>query len=166
MRIICYLLSVLALLSCSSKKIAGRNLKTIGKDFRMEYADGSHSKDTNAWAISLSEIFKLDNPEKKPITIGFDASGDLKVSCTNALGGENFRAFKGKSTKRGYEIYFEKKRIPFAPVYSVTQIDRVRVRITHDSTLVVDRYYNHTAMIALMAGGHSSKRQYQFKKIR
>lgn len=110
-------------------------------------------------------LFGIDQSAKE-VKIYFDNQGDLRVAYKDPnLNIERFKSFKGKF-KRGYfEIYFEKKRVVIPPFYWTTQINRLRIGVEKDSTLIVERYSNHSGMILLMAGGSSSKIYYRYAAL-
>lgn len=149
--------------ACGPAKISKRETDSLPRDFKMTFKN--QPIDSTAH-VSLASIFGLGNPADGKVSVEFDRQGDLKLRCKNNVGAAYFVAYKGKSKKEFYEIYFRKKRIPFYPVYAITDVSRVRLRLTADSTLVVDHYRNNSGMIAFMAAGQSSKMQYQFKKIK
>ena len=158
-----FLLLILICCACGPAKMSKHETDPLPEDFELTFNNQPTDSSANT---SLASIFGLGNPADGKVSVKFDHQGDLKLSCKNNLGGEYFVAYKGKSKKNCYEIYFRKRHIPFYPVYAMTDVSRVRLRITGDSTLVVNHYWNRSGMILIMAAGHSSKKQYQFKKVK
>ncbi|MBL7952957.1 MAG: hypothetical protein JNM62_14710 [Flavobacteriales bacterium] len=79
--------------------------------------------------------------------------------------------FTGRFSKRGYvEIFTHKdiKEVPpaFPIIHGSRQVNRIRLTLTNDGSLVIDNKWENTANIFLMAGGGSGRSQYFFRPVR
>ena len=163
MKTLAFLLVALCFISCSTVKIRTKDLQALKSKSVSSFNDIAIKPDSLAHSMRLTNLFGLEKSYDDLVKISVEPSGELKIISKNVLGGNNFIVFKGKSKKHYYEIYLEKKRIPFPPIYSISKINRIRLSISDEGLLVVNMYRNHSGMILLMAAGSSSKNQYRFQ---
>ncbi|MEO5775615.1 MAG: hypothetical protein ABIQ27_01840 [Flavobacterium sp.] len=150
------------LMSCASeKKIKNRDLMKIDSSLDRTFSNKDFTKQNK----TLTSLFEMNRLTDKEINLSFDKEGDLKISYKDALGGDRFRCFNGKFKRNFFEVYLEKKRIPFPPIYWITQVNRLRISLDKENNLIIDSYFNHSGMILMMAAGSSNKEQFIFKPI-
>ena len=154
------------ILSCSSKKgFIKKDLTSINSSFKSDYYAVNFSIDSVKNTVQLLRLFRLSDSSVSSVSLSFDKENDFKISYKNFLGGNSYRTFKGTFKKNYYEIFLEKKRINIPLIYGKTAIDRIRIRVMKDSTLIVENYYNHSGNIFLIAAGSSNKTYAMFNKI-
>lgn len=154
--------SCLLLVSCvTNKTVSKRDLVNVNSSLNKAFSNTASSHPD----VTLTNLFEMNGMTNKQVTVSFDKEGDIKISYKDMLEGERFKCFKGKFKKRYYEIYLEKKRIPFPPIYWLTQVNRLRISLDKENNLLVDKYFNHSGMILMMSAGTSSKDQFIFKPI-
>ena len=154
--------------SCSTyKKVKNKDLVKINESFQNNYNAISFSKDSteNNRKTSLQDLFGISNNSSN-LLIKINDNSELEIQFKNVLGGKESRYFKGKFKKKYFEIYLEKKRIPFAPIYNIIQVNRFRVSLDKNNNIIIDHYFNHSGMILMMAGGTIYKEQFQFQSIK
>lgn len=153
--------------SCSTYKIIkNKNLVQLKKNIEAQYLSKSTFIDSikTPQEINIQSLFRLNNKDSNCIVL-IDSNSDLIIKYKNVLGGVEQRSFKGKFRRKYFEIYLEKKLIPFAPIYGLTSISRLRIALDKKNNLIIDHYENHSGVILLMAGGSSNKEQFSFKQI-
>jgi hypothetical protein len=184
----CLLIIVsLCLTSCatqkeiSKKEIPERELIGLNKGFSMSFSNiplVNNSKCIQNSLLSLLEI-KQRQPENElmrlnevnpnlindSIKIVIQENGDLKINYINENGKLDSKSFKGKMRKRDYKLFLQKERIFILPIIWWTNVDRLKISLTKDATLVVKKYANHSGMMLFMAAGYSYDAQYLFKTI-
>jgi hypothetical protein len=164
-KLILILTTSFVLFSCStSKNFKNNNLTAINSSFNANYYAINSSVDSAKSSIQLLQLFRLSDANVSSVSISFDKDNNFKIRYKNFLGGSSYNTFKGKFKKNYYEIFLEKNRNTIPLIYSKTEIDRIRIRIMKDSTLVVENYYNHSGSVFLMAAGSSNKTYALFKK--
>lgn len=152
--------------SCSSSKgFMKKDLTSINSSFKADYCAVNSSIERTKNTVQLLRLFRLSDSSVSSVSLSFDKENDFKISYKNFLGGNSYKTFKGKFKKNYYEIFLEKKRINIPLIYGKTAIDRIRIRVLKDSTLIVENYYNHSGNIFLMAAGSSNKTYAKFNKI-
>lgn len=152
-------LAVLMILitSCASRNVFQKKEMAISDKLHLKLDTG----DANSDFLSLFGIYE----KAEEVYVKFDASGDFRVEYkSNYLGRNGFRAFSGKFKKNYYEIYLSKENVFLPPVYCRTNIDRIRLTVLNDSTLVVDKYINRSGMVLLFAAGSDHRAQYSYTK--
>jgi len=155
------ILFVIVLTSCSTNNFKKKNLLPIDSNLNFVISNESQSIGDRDF-LSLFGIAQ----NAKDVKINFDSSGDFRITYKNPyLKGDQFQAFKGKFKKKFFEIYLEKKRVVAPPIYWVTQINRLRIAIEKDSTLVVERHYDHSGMILFMGAGSTFTSVQRYSKI-
>lgn len=160
--LLCSLLSV----SCRSyMTLKNKDFIKIDENFNGNYKSASVFIDSikTKRNTNIQSLFGLKNNDSD-LFFKINSKSELEIEYKNILGGTEKRFFKGKFRRKYFEIYLEKKRIPFAPIYSITSINRLRVAIDNQNNLVINHYENHSGMILLMAGGSSIKEQFIFKQ--
>lgn len=152
----------LFLMSCGSQNKV-RNSDLIQVDTTL--CQTFHNNDSQKKYQTLTSLFGMQFQKDNQAEVRFDKDGDLKISYKDDKGILRYQCFKGRIKKKYFEIFFEKYRKDIPLIYGKTQIHRIRVKLTKDSTLIVQRYFNRSGHVFLMAAGSSSKEQYQFKPI-
>lgn len=165
-KLISLLTTSFVLFSCSSSKnFKNDELTKINPLFKAAYRPVNTPVDSSKGTVQLLRLFRLSDSNVASVSISFDKNNDFKIRYTNFLGGTSSSTFKGKFKKNYYEIFLEKNRKSFPLIYSKTAIERIRIGIMKDSTLVVETYYNHSGSVFLMAAGSSNKTYATFNKI-
>ena len=165
-KLILILTTSFVLWSCStSKNFKNNDLNSLNSSFKADYRADDAPNDSTKSTVKLLRLFRLSDSSVSSVSISFDKDNDFKIRYKNFLGGNSYKTFKGKFKKNYYEIYLEKNRKCIPLIYSKTAIDRIRIRITKDSTLLVENYYNHSGSFFLMAAGSSNKTYAKFNKI-
>lgn len=150
------LVMTLLLSSCATRNVF-REKEAVNKELDFTLDNTSSNTD-------FLLLFGITE-KAKTVRVRFDASGDCRIEYkSNYLGRDGFRAFSGKFKKNYYEIYLAKKRVFFPPVYCKTDVNRIRLTVRNDSTLVVDQYWNRSGMALLFAAGGSNRTQYTYKQ--
>ena len=145
------------LTSCASRNVFQKKEMAINKELKLTLDNSA----TNWDFLSLFGIYE----KAELVHVKFDASGDFRVEYkSNYLGRNGFKAFKGSFKKNYFEIYLDKKNVFLPPVYCKTNINRIRLTVLNDSTLVVDQYINRSGMVVLFAAGTSHRSQYSYNK--
>jgi hypothetical protein len=166
-KLIFMLIASFVVFSCGiSKNFKNDDLTTINPSFKADYWAYSSPIDSCKNTDQILRMFRLNDPNVDNVSISFDMNNDFRMKYKNFLGGNSYKTFKGKFKKNYYEIYLEKNRKSIPLIYNKTTIERIRIRIMKDSTLIVEKYYNHSGYILLMAAGNSSKTYFKFKKIK
>ena len=148
--------------SCASKDFRKKDLLEMDQKLNLVIDNQS----TNIEGKEFLKLFGI-NHSATEVTMKFDVSGELRISYKDPqLKDLQQKVFKGKFKKKYFEIYFEKKRVVFPPIYWVVQIDRLRLAVGKDATLIAQKYYDHSGMILLMGAGSSytSYNRYSFSK--
>jgi len=154
------------LFSCSAtKNFKNDDLAIIKPSFKAAYSAVNTPTDSTKSTVQLLRLFRLHDSNVTSVSISFDKNNDFKIRYTNFLGGASSSTFKGKFKRNYYEIFLEKSRKSIPLLYSKTAIDRIRIRIMKDSSMVVETYYNHSGSVFLMAAGSSNKTYATFNKI-
>ena len=173
---IVYVIVIIIFSSCSTgMKIRTKNFIEITNDFSGTFNVNPHnvqSKHKTNFKPEILFLFNIDNKvlKAKKVHINFDKNHDLVVSYKGLLGIET-KHFNGKFNKKGYyEIHISKERITVPPLfpilYSRTNIDRIRIGLSKNGNLIIDKYLNRTSNIFLLAGGSVSRSQSFYKKIK
>jgi hypothetical protein len=167
MRKIILLPIAILFISCGTGlKVRKENLKTLDKDFSGTYrvmADKSSGK--HKPLRPAFDLFKIPNTDADFFTIAIEEeSGELLLKYTDKSGRKNMQRFAGRLDKnmRYYEVYLNRKNIQFPPVYAVRNIDRLRIGLLADGSLIIDNKYAHDGMILLFAAGSSGRTKYFF----
>ena len=154
---------VFSLFSCKSyKEIKDKELVVFSSKSVGEFHSLSNLKKKTDYQISIQELFGIRNLDSivKVVITNNDA---IEIQYKNVLGGNELAAFKGKFKKNYFEVYLDKKRIFFPPIYCKTNINRLRIGFTHNKDLVINRHYDYSGMFLLFAAGNSDNKQYVFK---
>lgn len=154
---------VFSLFSCKSyKEIKDKDLVVFSSNTLGEFHSLSNKKTKTDYQISIQELFGLKNSDKivKVIITKTDA---IEIQYKNVLGGNEVAAFKGKFKKHYFEVYLDKKRVFFPPIYCKTRINRLRIGLTQSKELVINQHYDYSGMFLFFAAGNSDIKQYVFK---
>jgi hypothetical protein len=147
-KLILILTTSFVLFSCStSKNFKNNNLTTINSSFKADYCAVNSPMDSAKSKVQLLRLFRLSDSNVASVSISFDKNKDFKIRYKNFLGGKSSNTLKGKFKRNYYEIFLEKNRKSIPLIYSKAAIDRIRIRIMKDSTLVVENYYNHSGSV-------------------
>ncbi|WP_395059319.1 hypothetical protein [Flavobacterium sp.] len=166
-RIFLFITISFLLYSCSTSfKVKKKDLLFIDSNLKESFNNNSYQIDSTKHKSYLLNLFEIRKANIDTVNIKFDKNGSLILSYKFILGGNESRYIKGRFKKNYYEIYLRKDKINIPLIYSKINIDRIRVYLKKDSTLVVDKYYDNSGNIFLLAAGGSSRRQYFFKKIK
>ena len=149
------------LTSCATKKIKNSDFVEIDQNLKVEILN----EPTDGGTIDFLRLFALDQNVSNVI-IEFDTNKSIRLSFDHTDFKERqFKVFEGKFKRKFFEVFLEKKRIVFPPIYWISQIKRLRISISKDSTLVVEHYWDHSGMILFMGAGSSSKTYHQYALI-
>jgi hypothetical protein len=127
--------------------------KTIGKSYITRQKFPTLTL-LNHFRISLnSDSVKLAFNESKHLVLTYQDSGITRSSV-----------FDGKFSNKGYyEIIFHKKKTEIPPLipifYSHREIDRLRIALTKNNELVIDRKYVLDGNFLFVGGGASDRTQ-------
>lgn len=153
---------VFSLFSCKSyKEIKDKDLVVFSSKSLGEFHVMSNLKKKTDYQISVQELFGLKNSDSI-IKVVFSNKDAIEIHYKNVLGGNEVAAFNGKFKKHYFEVYLDKKRIFFPPIYCKTKINRLRIGITITNQLVINRHYDYSGMLMLFAAGNSGNKQYVF----
>ena len=137
--------------SCASSDFRKKDMLEINQKMNVEI----QNQPTNIDGVDFLELFGISH-KATDVKISFDDSGDLRIVYNNPdFKKPQQQIFKGKLKKKYFEVYFEKEKVFFPPVYCKTKIDRLRIAIAKDSTLFTQRFYESSGMFLLMAGDTS-----------
>lgn len=154
---------VFSLLSCKSyKEIKDRDLVVFSPNSLSEFHSLSNKKKKTDYQISVQELFGFKNSDSI-IKVVFSKKDAIEIHYKNVLGGNEVVAFNGKFKKHYFEVYLDKKRIFFPPLYCKTRINRLRIGLTLNKQLVINQHYDYSGMFLFFAAGNSDKKQYVFK---
>jgi len=70
-------------------------------------------------------------------------------------------SYHGKLKEKYFEIYLQKKRYPFFPIFSRFDIDRIRLGINNSGKVIIHNYSEHWGTL-LLFGAHSGGDEYAF----
>lgn len=154
---------LLSLVSCKSyKEIKDHELiipktKSLG-----EFHTLSNGKKDKDYQVSIQGLFNIRNLDSV-VKVAINKNNELEIHYKNVLGGHEVEVFKGKFKKNYFEVYLDKKRIFFPPIYCKNNINRLRIALTQNNDLVINRHYDRSGMFLLFAAGSSGNKQYVFK---
>ena len=158
------LIVVLSLFSCQSyKEIKNKELVVFPEELLGEFQSLSNKKKKTDYQVSIQELFDIRNLDTV-VKIRITKKEEIEIQYKNVLGGNEIAAFKGKFKKNYFEVYLDKKRIFFPPVYCKTNINRLRIGMSKNQDLVINRHYDYSGMVLLFAAGDSDNKQYVFKR--
>jgi len=131
----------------------------------MTFENSSIKKDSASTVETLTSLFKLGDSAVEKVTVHFDDRGQLHLDFEDTYGRRSNYGFGGKFRKKHYEYSIRNSHKGIPPFYWITDVERLRVWVEPDGTLIVERYFNRSGMILLMAGGASDKKCYRFKSV-
>jgi hypothetical protein len=150
-------------ISCGSGMRVSKK-KLAGIDTSLNATFCNFAADTvKANNVELLWLFGIEQEGIKEARIKFDDQGDIRIEYQNALGGTEFRAYKGTFKKGYFEVYLVKDKFVIPICYSKVNVSRLRISIDKNGALVADWYRDRTGNIFLLAGGTTTRRQYFFK---
>lgn len=154
---------LVSLFSCKSyKEIKDKELIVLSPKSLGEFHSLSNKKKKTDYQVSIQELFDIRNLDTV-VKIIISKNDEIEIHYKNVLGGNEIAAFKGKFKKQYFEVYLDKKRLFFPPVYCKTNINRLRIGLTQNKELVINRHYDYSGMVLLFAAGSSDNKQYVFK---
>lgn len=157
------LIIVFSLFSCKSyKEIKEKEFVVLSAKSLGEFHSLSNKKKQTEYQTSIQELFDIRNLDTI-VKIIITKNDEIEIHYKNVLGGNEITAFKGKFKKNYFEVYLDKKRIFFPPIYCKTNINRLRIGLTQNKDLVINRHYDYSGMVLLFAAGNSDNKQYVFK---
>lgn len=157
------LIIVFSFFSCKSyKEIKDKELVVFSAKSLGEFHSLSNQKKKTDYQISIQELFEIRNLDTI-VKIIISKNEEIEIHYKNVLGGNEVAAFTGKFKKNYFEVYLDKKRIFFPPIYCKTNINRLRIGFTQNQELVINRHYDYSGMFLLFAAGNSDNKQYVFK---
>lgn len=149
-------------ISCSSyQPIKNKDLQNLNERLSGEFNANAANSDPVNPAIKLQELFKIQNADAA-ISLKMNKNKELEIHFRKQNGVLGTAVFKGKFQKKYFKVFLEKKRIPFVPIYSITQVNKLKIGLDKKGRLIINNTINHSGMILMMAAGHSSDRQYVF----
>lgn len=151
------------LFSCKSYQvIKDKDLVMISAKPLGKFQSLSNQKKKTDYQISIQELFEIRNSDEV-VKLTISKNEEIEIHYKNVLGGNEMAAFKGKFKKNYFEVYLRKKRILFPPIYCKTNINRLRIGLSKNQELVINRHYDYSGMVLLFAAGNSDHKQYVFK---
>ena len=147
-----------AFFSCASSDFRKKDLLEINQKMNVEI----QNQPTNINRVDFLELFGISH-SATDVRLSFDESGDLRIIYNDLdFKKPQQKVFEGKLKKKYFEIYFEKKRVVFPPIYWVVKVHRLRLGVAKDSTLITENFYDRSGMILMMAAGSSHKSYSRF----
>lgn len=157
------LLIAFGLFSCKSyKEIKDKELAPITSKSLGEFQSISNQKEKTEYQVSIQQLFNIKNLDSV-VKVVINKNDEVEIHYKNVLGGNEIEVFKGKFKKNYFEVYLDKKRIFFPPIYYKSNINRLRIGLTQNNELVINQHYDYSGMFMLFAAGHSDNNQYVFK---
>lgn len=154
---------VFSLFSCKSyKEIKDKELVVLSSESLGEFHSISNQKKKTDYQVSIQELFGIRNLDEI-VKIIISKNDEIEIHYKNVLGGNEVVTFKGKFKKNYFEVFLNKKRIFFPPIYCKTNINRLRIGLTQNKELVINQHYDYSGMFMLFAAGNSDNKQYVFK---
>lgn len=154
---------VFSLFSCQSyKQIKDKELVALSSKSLGEFKSLSNQKKRTDYQVSIQELFRINNLDSV-VKMVINKNDEIEIHYKNVLGGNELAVFKGKYKKNYFEVYLDKKRIFFPPIYCKSNINRLRIGLTQNKELVINQHYDYSGMFLLFAAGHSDNNQYVFK---
>ena len=151
------------LFSCKSyKEIKDKELVVITSKSFGEFHSISNKKKKTDYQISIQELFNVSNLDEI-VKVSISKKDEIEIHYKNVLGGNEVAIFKGKFKKNYFEVFLDKKRIFFPPIYCKSNINRLRIWLTQNQELVINQHYDYSGMFLLLAAGNSDNKQYVFK---
>lgn len=148
--------------SCSSfETVKNRDLENLSGKLSGEFNVIAANSDPVNPTVKLQELFKVQNGDSA-ISLKVNEKNELEIHFRKQNGVTGIAYFKGKFQKKYFKVFLEKKRIPFVPIYSITQVNKLKIGLDKKERLIINNTINHSGMILVMAAGHSSDRQYVF----
>lgn len=148
--------------SCSSfETVKNRDLQNLSGKLSGEFNVNAANSDPVNPTVKLQELFKVQNGDSA-ISLKVNEKNELEIHFRKQNGVTGIAYFKGKFQKKYFKVFLEKKRIPFVPIYSITQVNKLKIGLDKKERLIINNTINHSGMILVMAAGHSSDRQYVF----
>ncbi len=99
------------------------------------------------------------------VTLEFENPNELKLTYKNDSPEQKEFVFKGQMKKKFFEYYFEKKRIVIPILYSSTDVDRIRIGLSKDGRLYIEKYINHMGNLLILVGGSGKEYKRSFNKL-
>ncbi len=152
------LLLAIGFSSCASKKLPIANFSnlTIPASFNGTYLNEDGK---------LSALLNIRDSSPNFITLEYNGGDSLKLSYDTESGTQT-KYFKGKLKKNFFEIYFTNKRIFIPILYTVFDVDRIRIGSSSDSDLLIYKWDEGWGMILIFAAGDlSDEKEYSFSKV-
>lgn len=157
------LIIVFALFSCKSyKEIKDKELVALTSKKLGQFQSISNQKEKTDYRVSIQELFEIKNLDSV-VKVVINKNEEIEIHYKNVLGGNEITAFKGKFKKNFFEVYLDKKRIFFPPIYCKSNINRLRIGMSEQNDLVINQHYDRSGMFMLFAAGSSDSKQYIFK---
>jgi hypothetical protein len=154
---------IFSFFSCKSyKEIKDKELVVFSSKALGEFHSLSNKKKKTDYQISVQELFGFKNSDSI-IKVVFSKKDAIEIHYKNVLGGNEVAAFNGKFKKHYFEVYLDKKRIFFPPIYYKSNVNRLRIGLTKNQELVINQQYDYSGMFLFFAAGNSDKKQYVFK---
>lgn len=152
----------LLLFSCTSyKAVKDKELQDLNKKLEGKFLSANAAPDSTRFPTNVQSLFGIANSDSV-IGVKVNDKSELELRYKNHLGGNETRAFKGKFKKKSFKVFLEKKRVTLPPVYWVTNVNRLHLGLDKKGTLIINKHYDHSGMILLLAGGSSFDHQYSF----
>ncbi len=144
--------------SCASKKLPVSKFSsfTIPASFNGTYLNEKGK---------LSRLFNILDDSSNFITLEYKGGDSLKLSYETESGLRT-KSYKGKLKDNFFEIYFSNKRIFIPILYTVFDVDRIRVGSSKDSDLLVYNWSEGWGMMLIFAGGNTrDEEEYSFSRV-
>lgn len=145
------------LISCYSELyIAKPNRAVLSKGFKAKLNSKPEFVRSNRQQVnnSVFELFGLYGLNSDSVKIEIPDSNHLMLSYTSSLITDTI-TFEGNFKKNGaFQIQFAKQNIMIPIIYSRTNINKVRIGLTKDRKIWINKYFDNTGNIFLIAGGN------------
>ena len=170
-------IGVLAILSMvmhgcgSGMKVSKADLKPLAAGFTGTFqVDPVPSKHRQKQDRNLLWIFEVPNMTGDTVNLSVDQQGKVTLHFMDGAS-RGIEQCNGRFSKHGYVEVFTRKEIkevpPLVPIIRGSrQVNRIRMALSKDGSLVIDSKWENTANIFLMAGGGSGRAQYFFKAVK
>ncbi|SEP78674.1 hypothetical protein SAMN05444005_102269 [Flavobacterium urocaniciphilum] len=149
--------------SCKSyKEIKDKELVPISSKNLGEFHSVSNIKKKTEYKVSIQELFGINNLDSL-VKVKINKNDEIEIHYKNVLGGNEITTYKGKFKKNYFEVFLDKKRIILPPFYCKNRVNRLRIGLSQNKELVINRHYDYSGMFMLFAAGNSDSKQYVFK---
>lgn len=144
-----FLLYASFLISCSGKKLPVSNFSYLSEPVSF---NGTYFNEDD----KLAQLFNLERDKMDFITIEYSIKNKdtLNISYYTENGLQH-KKLKGKFKDNFFEIYFYDRRIYIPIIYTIHNVDRLRVGAAKNTDLLLYKWFENFGMVALIIAGGS-----------